>query len=345
MLKFFKLLLFVFALLTTEANAFEFKKINHLFDSIKDEFISKPNYKVMSLKSLNTLNQMDSNINIFHSNNKAFLYNKNNFIMSFDLPQETDCVAWKDLLNNILDTSLKNSNILLSNKDELEAKILNICSQNIDKYSRIEENYDHSKNDYFEYNIENNVLYVKSFTFFDGFTDLLQNIIENNKNVSGLILDLRQNRGGVFKEAIKTSDLFLDKALIAYTEQKGNNTKYYTSSDGDILEDKQIIILTSEHTASAAEIVSAALSEQGRAITVGTTTYGKGTVQKVYNLKNISFYLTNAFIYSPSGNPIDSNGIKPNVCSGIENSCVISDKNNPRKDILFAINMIKKNLG
>ncbi len=345
MIRFFNLLFFIFALLITDARAYEFKKINHLFDNINSESISNPNYKIMSLKSLNIINRIDSNINIFHNTNKAFLYNKNNFVMSFSLPEDTDCMAWKKLLSDILDISLKNSNILLSNKDKLEIEILNICSQNLDKYSRIEDDFDYSENSYFEYNIENNILYVKSLTFFDGFTSLLKNVIIENKNITGLILDLRENRGGVFNEAIQTSDLFLDKALITYTSLKENNKRYYTSTDGDILKDKKIVVLTSEQTASAAEIVAAALSEQGRALTVGTKTYGKGSVQKIYNLKNRNFYITNALIYSPAGNPIENNGIMPHVCNGIENSCIISDKNNPNKDILLAINLIKNNLG
>ena len=345
MIRFFKLLFFVLALLTTDAEAYEFKKINHLFDSIKTEFISKPNYKAMSIKSFNILSEIDKDIKIFHNRTKAFLYSKNNFITSFDLPQEADCIAWRNLLSDVLDVSLKHSNILLNNKDDLEVKILDICSKNIDKYSRIETSINSSKNNYLEYHIENNILYVKSFTFFDGFASSLKNIIEDNKNVSGLILDLRQNRGGIFNEAIKTSDLFLDEALITYTSLKDNKTKYYTSQAGDILKDKKIIILTSELTASAAEIVAAALSEQGRAITVGTKTYGKGSIQKIHNFKNSNFYLTNALIYSPSGQLIENNGIKPQICNGVENSCTISDKNDPNKDIMLAINLIKNNLG
>ena len=103
--------------------------------------------------------------------------------------------------------------------------------------------------------------------------------------------------------------------------------------------------MTNEQTASSAEIVAAALSEQGRAITVGTQTYGKGSIQKVYHLKDVTFYLTNALVYSPSGKLIENNGIKPQICSGVENSCIVSDENNPNKDILLAINLIKNNLG
>jgi carboxyl-terminal processing protease len=87
------------------------------------------------------------------------------------------------------------------------------------------------------------------------------------------------------------------------------------------------------------------LSEQGRAITVGTKTYGKGSIQKIHNFKNSNFYITNALIYSPSGQLIENNGIKPQICNGVENSCTISDKNDPNKDILLAINLIKNKLG
>lgn len=345
MIRFFKLFICIFALFISDANAYEFKKINHLFDSVKIEAISKPNFRVMSLESLNILNQIDKDIRVFHNKNRAFLYKKNNLIMSFDLPKESDCLAWKELLNGVLEVSLQRSNLLLTNKDEIETEILNICARNIDKYSRLEKEKIDARNNYFEYSIEDNILYVRFTSFFDGFAAFLEDIIENNKSIDGLILDLRQNRGGNFNEALKVSDLFLDNALITYTTRQGSSKKYYTSTDGDILKGKRIIILTSEHTASSAEIVTAALSEQGRAITIGTQTYGKGSIQKVYHLKNITFYLTNALIYSPSGKPIEDNGVKPQICSGVENSCTISDENNPNKDILLAINLIKNNLG
>ena len=344
MIRFFKLLICI-VLFTAEANAYEFKKINHLFDSVKIESISKPNFRIMSLKSLNILNQIYKDIKLFYNKNRAFLYKKNNLIMSFDLPKETDCVAWKELLNGVLTASLQRSDLLFTNKDEIETEILNICAQNIDKYSRLEKENSDTINNYFEYSINDNILYVRSNAFFDGFASFLENIIEDNNNIDGLILDLRQNRGGNFNEALKVSDLFLDNALITYTKLNGSNKKYYTSKDGDLLKGKRIIILTSEQTASSAEIVAAALSEQGRAITVGTQTYGKGSIQKVYHLKDITFYLTNALVYSPSGKPIENNGIKPQICNGVENSCTVSDENNPNKDILLAINLIKNNLG
>lgn len=345
MIRFLKLLLIVFALFMSEAKAYEFKKINHLFDSIKTEFINTPNYRTMSLNSLKTLSLIDKDIKMFYNNNRAFLYDKNNLIMSFDLPQKTDCIAWKRLLGEVLDVSLQHSNTLQMHKDELETKILNICSQNIDKYSRIEKNVNYLASGHLEYNIENNILYVKSTLFFDGFASLLKDVIEENKNISGLILDLRKNKGGIFNEAIKTADLFLDDAIITYTSLKNNDKKYYTSTGGDILKGKKVIILISEQTASSAEIVTAALSEQGRAVTVGTQTYGKGSVQKMHNINNDTLYLTNSLIYSPSGKLIENNGIQPQICNGIENSCTISDKNNPNKDILVAINLIKNILG
>lgn len=345
MIKFFKLLFFVFALFITEAKAYEFKKINHLFDSIENEFISKPNFRTISMAGLDILNEIDKDIKIFYNKNRAFLYAKNNLVMNFDLPQTKDCLSWKNLINEILNISMKHSNKLLNHKEEIELKILDVCSQNVDKYSRITKEDANITTSYFEYNVENNVLYVKSMDFFDGFAFLLKDIITNNPSIDGLVLDLRQNRGGNFNEALKTADLFLDEALITYATLKNNSKKYYTSTSGDILNGKKIVILTSEQTASSAEIVTAALSEQGRATTIGTKTYGKGSVQNAYNFDNSFLYITNALVYSPAGNLIEDNGINPHICTGVENSCLISNKKNPNKDILMAINMIKNTIG
>ena len=89
--------------------------------------------------------------------------------------------------------------------------------------------------------------------------------------------------------------------------------------------------------------VAGALGEQSRAIIVGTRTFGKGSLQSVYHVKDNNLYITSGYTYTPSGKKIDEVGITPQICTGIENSCNITDSQNSSKDILTAINLIKSN--
>jgi len=215
--------------------------------------------------------------------------------------------------------------------------------KHLDRYSRIENIKPATNN--FDYTLKDNILYIRPAFFDNNTSSQLKKIIGQYSNLSGLVLDLRNNHGGNFNEAIKTADLFLDDVLITYSEEKNRPTHYYNATSGDILQNKPIVVLTDEHTASAAEIVVAALSEQNRAVIMGTRTYGKGSIQHMFKHDTQTLYLTSGYFYSPSGKPINHVGIKPQICTGIHNSCKISDKDNPQKDITKAFNFIKNHLG
>ena len=105
------------------------------------------------------------------------------------------------------------------------------------------------------------------------------------------------------------------------------------------------MLLVNSKTASAAEIVTAALLEQSRALVVGTKTFGKGSIQSVYNVLDKNLYVTSGVTYTPSGKIIDNEGIIPQICTGVHNSCSVTDNKNTLKDIILAINLIKNNLG
>ncbi len=341
MIKFCTIALFVL-FYTFSANAYEFNKINELYSVLEKKHIDTADFKKISLSGLDYLNKIDKNFRLYNSDTKAYFYNQNNLVKTFILPQKNNNYLWKNLLTDILKTYTSSSTKFLGKEQLLEDKILNILAQNIDTYSRIENIYNNKVS--LDFKIRNNIIYIKSNSFYKGFCNDVKKIIHDNSLAEGIIFDLRNNIGGDFNEAIKLSDLFLDNTLIAYS--KGNNaTNYYNSSKGDIFNNKKIVILTSHKTASAAEIVTASLGEQSRATIVGTRTYGKGSVQSVYNIDNKHLYITDSIIYTPSGKIIDKNGITPQICTGINNSCDISSKKNASKDILIAIDLIKNNLG
>lgn len=141
------------------------------------------------------------------------------------------------------------------------------------------------------------------------------------RGLKGLILDLRNNPGGVLDAAVQVSDAFLDKSklkydgLIVYTEGRlpSSQIKEFASG-GDVLNAAPLVVLVNTGSASASEIVAGALQDQQRAIIMGTKTFGKGSVQTVLPLGDRSaLKLTTAFYYTPSGRSIQASGIEPDV--------------------------------
>ncbi len=138
---------------------------------------------------------------------------------------------------------------------------------------------------------------------------------ESGGSLKGLVLDLRNNPGGVLNGAVAVSDAFLKKGLIVYTEGRVSDSKLrFNATPDDILDAAPLVILVNQGSASASEIVSGALQDHRRAIIVGTPTFGKGSVQTILPLSNgTAVKLTTARYYTPSGRSIQAEGIKPDI--------------------------------
>tara|TARA_B100000029_G_scaffold233037_2_gene230367 strand:- start:919 stop:2073 length:1155 start_codon:yes stop_codon:yes gene_type:complete len=139
--------------------------------------------------------------------------------------------------------------------------------------------------------------------------------MENNKKMLGYILDLRNNPGGLLSQAIKVSDFFLNDGEIVSTKgrKKRENRKFFAKK-GDRINGKPLIVLINRGSASASEIVAGALQDQKRAILLGETTYGKGSVQSIIPLKNSgALRLTISKYYLPSGKSISEIGVTPDI--------------------------------
>jgi carboxyl-terminal processing protease len=135
------------------------------------------------------------------------------------------------------------------------------------------------------------------------------------ENIEGLILDLRNNPGGLLDQAIKVSDLFLDEGLIVSTKGRDPSQNMEISAQkGDRSRAYPMIVLVNEGSASASEIVAGALQDNKRALVLGTKTFGKGSVQTILPLSDGSgLRLTTARYYTPSGNSIQLEGIIPDI--------------------------------
>ncbi|MBA3980520.1 MAG: peptidase S41 [Alcanivorax sp.] len=139
--------------------------------------------------------------------------------------------------------------------------------------------------------------------------------LKADNTLNGLILDLRNNPGGVLNGAIQVADLFLDEGLITYTQGRAEDSRVnYGASRGDMLGGMPLVVLVNGGSASASEIVAGALQDQGRGIIVGRRTFGKGSVQTVLPLhEDRALKLTTAKYYTPSGRSIQADGIAPDI--------------------------------
>ncbi len=140
-------------------------------------------------------------------------------------------------------------------------------------------------------------------------------VAENSSALQGLILDLRNNPGGVLNGAIGVADLFLEKGLIVSTKGRENEGEMrYSARPGDILQDAPLVILVNGGSASASEIVAGALQDHKRAVLMGSATFGKGSVQTIQPLNNGgALKLTTALYYTPNDVSIQAAGIKPDI--------------------------------
>ena len=139
--------------------------------------------------------------------------------------------------------------------------------------------------------------------------------IEKNKKLVGYILDLRNNPGGLLSQAVIISDFFLNDGEIVSTKgrKKRENRKFFAKK-GDKIDGKPLIVLINNGSASASEIVAGALQDQKRAILLGETTFGKGSVQSIIPLKNRgAIRLTISKYYLPSGKSISEVGVVPDI--------------------------------
>ena len=138
---------------------------------------------------------------------------------------------------------------------------------------------------------------------------------DNDGKLNGLILDLRNNPGGILSAAVGVSDLFLDKGLIVYTEGRIDDSRLkFNAKPADLLDNAPVVVLVNAGSASASEIVAGALQDHKRAIIMGQKTFGKGSVQTVLPVANAAaLKLTTARYYTPSGRSIQVSGIEPDV--------------------------------
>jgi len=193
--------------------------------------------------------------------------------------------------------------------------------------------------------VNNKVGYLRLRAFNENSSNQLKkeiSKIEKSKKTVGYILDLRNNPGGLLSQAIKISDFFLDDGEIVSTRgrKKRENRKFFANK-GDKIDGKPLIVLINNGSASASEIVAGALQDQKRAILLGETTFGKGSVQSIIPLSNKgAIRLTISKYYLPSGKSISEVGVVPDIKVEEDESEEFSINTATDNQLNYAINLL-----
>lgn len=150
---------------------------------------------------------------------------------------------------------------------------------------------------------------------YDDVRSALDKLESGETPLQGLVLDLRDNPGGLLEQAVKIADIFLeDGRIVSIKGRAGSHSKTYMAHPNEHKHQYPVVLLINEGSASASEIVAGALQDHGRALTLGTTSFGKGSVQAVEPLRDGSgLKLTIARYYTPNGKSIQAEGIKPDI--------------------------------
>jgi carboxyl-terminal processing protease len=160
-----------------------------------------------------------------------------------------------------------------------------------------------------------NLGYIRLLGFARKAGDQVRGEVESltERGAEGIVLDLRDNGGGLFSEAISVASVFIeDGEIVTYRDNTNEDVVY--DAEGEAFEDVPLVVLVNEGTASASEIVAGALKDRDRAVIIGTTTYGKGSVQEIVPLPDTSaLKFTTAAYLTPDGENIDGHGIDPDV--------------------------------
>jgi carboxyl-terminal processing protease len=175
------------------------------------------------------------------------------------------------------------------------------------------------------YHREGNLAYIKMTGFNNSTTDGLRQKIRQAQNeigddLRGYILDLRGNPGGLLEQSKEVSDVFMSSGRIVSTHGRhADSHQYFRARADDLTDGAPLVVLIDGNSASASEIVAAALQDSGRAVLVGSGSYGKGSVQTVLNLPNSGeFILTWARFHAPSGYALHRRGVLPDICTSGE---------------------------
>ncbi len=342
--------------------------LRQIYQTVADEYIepvSVGDFAPLCLKGLNT---MDKKLRVADDNSRISVYYGTKFVKGIIKPDDKkDMDAWVKLSLDVMAAARKASPQIEHRNFEMVDYMMLKGFPSLDADSKYYPDLDIAGETskkvkrYFYDRMIDNVLYIKAGVINQYTGKNIEDSLKKNKNVSGLILDLRGSPGGMLSEAIKIAGLFLDEGIIVSTQgRNGDSTKFYNAEAGDVLDGRPIVVLIDGQTASSAEVIASSMKEQGRAKLIGTQSFGKGTVQMLKKFDNDSeAALTNAYFYTPSGNKIDKTGVYPDLCIagalettplekilpklGLYETCEQESRENMNIDVDAAVALIQQN--
>lgn len=299
--------------------------INEMLTTVNRQYIEPVNNADLIYAGVQVLHDMDKKLVISKGTDKFYVYYDGMIRQPVPFPvQNKDVVAWVVTLSKIIAASAKYSDAAHLHDFELPDLIMKRMTEQLDEYTHYYSEYEYNEEErknavYTLFNdriIDDDILYLKVRTFNQQTSSMVKHSLEKyGDKVDGVILDLRGNSGGILNEALQVAGMFCDNEIITYTSGRDKDHKHYYTSGKNPIFTKPLVVMIDGDTASAAEVLAAALQEQSRAKLIGTHSFGKGTIQSVTKMSNDGkLVLTTEQFFTPSGKVIHKKGIEPDVC-------------------------------
>lgn len=317
------ILIMMLLAITGQASAADREVLREIYTKIPEVYVRPVSTETTAVNLLKGIHEVDKQLRIGDDDTRMSLYYKGRLLKSLYKPKNrNDIQQWIDLSVELLDEAADKSPLAAKHDFEMPDLMMKSAIKQYDKDSKFYVNPDEMKNKRqkhqrnFAARLEDkDKLYIKIVAFNNFTREDVEKAVKEYPQAKGLILDLRGSPGGLLSGAVEIADLFLDNAIVASMRSR-NNVVFYNSDDGDILGGKPIVVLVDGKTASAAEVLAAALQEQSRAKVVGTRSFGKGSIQSLINLSSgATISLTSAYFYTPSEIKLDKKGVLPNYCT------------------------------
>lgn len=307
--------------------ASDLEVVQAALQAVQDDFLEKVGLGDYSVWALGSLGDYDPKLRVVDDESRVSIYYDSKLYRSFSKPSGQKAFQPKQWAKYILKVkqAVENVSPRVKQKDfELVDTMLKKATAQLDEHSAFlsakfpdkDENVRLTR-DFDVRMLDSSVLYmsVRSITKFTP-NNIKAALQAYQKQLQALLIDLRGCSGGSLKAAIDVANIFLDEGIITSTMGRDyDSVMVYKARGEQFIKGAPIVVLVDENTASSAEILAAALKEQGLAVLMGTNTFGKGTVQNVINLpEDNKMLLTNAYAYTPAGDKIDGKGIKPDIC-------------------------------
>lgn len=317
--------------------------INEMLTTVNNQYLYDiENEKIVS-DGLQALSDLDKDIVVSKGTDKIYIYYRQKIAKIIPLPQDKSSIPqWVETVARTFDGAAEISETVSTKDFELPDIFMKKICENLDKNSRYYSEYDYEEEDngnliytlYSSRKIDNTLL-INIRVFNKQTAKAVAASLNEKKPYDNVIIDLRGNSGGMLNEALKVAGFFTD-GIIAYTAGRNNTNKHYYTSDSEIMFDGPLVVLTDKDTASAAEVLAGGLQAQSRAKIIGTTTYGKGTIQNITQMSNGGrLALTSEQFFTPSDRAINGQGITPDYCQSeiIQGKCVKESRLKQDEDI------------